>query len=159
MADTTLFDDTFTITSLNSQKYDRVSRITATSADNTTTLSLDLHTELFPVSVNEPLQLVLASSLSLSAPSSTANAASAAAKDEGAAAARDAWREVGAGGKSLADLFDYVAHGKVYRVEDSSEGDMVKVYVSFGGLLLFIEGPFKKLTGLRVDYVYLLIKK
>jgi RNA polymerase Rpb8 len=34
-----------------------------------------------------------------------------------------------------------------------------KVFVSFGGLLLFIQGPYKKLTPLRVDHVYLLIKK
>jgi DNA-directed RNA polymerase I, II, and III subunit RPABC3 len=34
-----------------------------------------------------------------------------------------------------------------------------KVYVSFGGLLLYLEGPYKKLTPLRIDYVYLLIKK
>jgi hypothetical protein len=34
-----------------------------------------------------------------------------------------------------------------------------KAYVSFGGLLLALEGPYKKLTPLRVDYVYLLIKK
>ena len=34
-----------------------------------------------------------------------------------------------------------------------------KVFVSFGGLLLFIEGPYKNLTGLRQDYVYLCLKK
>lgn len=34
-----------------------------------------------------------------------------------------------------------------------------KVYVSFGGLLLYIEGPYKNLTPLRIDYVYLCIKK
>jgi len=34
-----------------------------------------------------------------------------------------------------------------------------KVYVSFGGLLLFIEGSFKKLRPLRIEYIYLLIKK
>lgn len=34
-----------------------------------------------------------------------------------------------------------------------------KVYISFGGLLMFLDGPFKKLTSLRIDYVYLLIKK
>lgn len=34
-----------------------------------------------------------------------------------------------------------------------------KVFISFGGLLLYLDGPFKKLTGLRVDYVYLLVKK
>jgi hypothetical protein len=34
-----------------------------------------------------------------------------------------------------------------------------KVYVSFGGLLLYIEGPYKKLTPLRIDHIYLLLKK
>ena len=34
-----------------------------------------------------------------------------------------------------------------------------KVFVSFGGLLLYMEGPYKNLTPLRIDYVYLCIKK
>ena len=34
-----------------------------------------------------------------------------------------------------------------------------KVYVSFGGLLLFLEGPYKNLTPLRIDYLYLCMKK
>lgn len=33
------------------------------------------------------------------------------------------------------------------------------VYASFGGLLLHIEGPHKRLSGLRHEYIYLLIKK
>jgi DNA-directed RNA polymerase I, II, and III subunit RPABC3 len=32
-------------------------------------------------------------------------------------------------------------------------------YVSFGGLLMSLQGPVKKLTPLRVDNVYLLVKK
>ena len=34
-----------------------------------------------------------------------------------------------------------------------------KVYISFGGLLMSLQGPYKKLTPLRIDYVYLLMKK
>ena len=34
-----------------------------------------------------------------------------------------------------------------------------KAYISFGGLLMSLDGPYKKLTPLRVDYVYLLVKK
>lgn len=34
-----------------------------------------------------------------------------------------------------------------------------KVFISFGGLLLFMQGPYKKITPLRIDYVYLLLKK
>jgi len=33
------------------------------------------------------------------------------------------------------------------------------VFVSFGGLLLYLEGPYKKVAPLRIDYVYLLLKK
>lgn len=34
-----------------------------------------------------------------------------------------------------------------------------KVYVSFGGLLLCLDGPYKKLSPLRFEHVYLLLKK
>jgi RNA polymerase Rpb8 len=34
-----------------------------------------------------------------------------------------------------------------------------QVFVSFGGLLLYIEGPYAKLNPLRIDYVYLLMKR
>lgn len=37
--------------------------------------------------------------------------------------------------------------------------DDSKVFISFGGLLLYMQGPYKKLTPLRIDYVYLLVKK
>lgn len=37
--------------------------------------------------------------------------------------------------------------------------DNSKAYISFGGLLMSLEGPYKKLTPLRVDYVYLLARK
>ncbi len=34
-----------------------------------------------------------------------------------------------------------------------------KVYVSFGGLLLYMDGPYAVLNALRIDHVYLLMKK
>jgi len=34
-----------------------------------------------------------------------------------------------------------------------------KCYASFGGLLLYLEGPYKKLNGLKIDNLYLLVKK
>jgi hypothetical protein len=33
------------------------------------------------------------------------------------------------------------------------------VYASFGGLLMELKGPYKKLTPLRIDNVYILLKK
>lgn len=34
-----------------------------------------------------------------------------------------------------------------------------KAYASFGGLLLYLEGPYKRLRNLKIDNVYMLIKK
>jgi DNA-directed RNA polymerase I, II, and III subunit RPABC3 len=34
-----------------------------------------------------------------------------------------------------------------------------KYYASFGGLLLYIEGPYRKLNGLKIDEIYLLVKR
>lgn len=34
-----------------------------------------------------------------------------------------------------------------------------KVYVSFGGLLCMLEGPYKKLSPLKIEYVYMLLRK
>jgi DNA-directed RNA polymerases I, II, and III subunit RPABC3 len=34
-----------------------------------------------------------------------------------------------------------------------------QVYISFGGLLMYLDGPYEKLKGLRIDNVYLLLKK
>jgi DNA-directed RNA polymerase I, II, and III subunit RPABC3 len=34
-----------------------------------------------------------------------------------------------------------------------------KYFASFGGLLLYMEGPYKKLNGLKIDDIYMLIKR
>lgn len=144
MADAQLYEDTFTITSINSAKYDRVARLSAVSADSSTSLTLDINTELYTASPNDPVQVLLASSLALDG-----------SKDD----AGKGWRPLAKGQEvSLADMWDYVCYGKVYRFEEGS-GDDIKVYISFGGLLMLIEGPYKRLTGLRVDWVYLLLKR
>lgn len=40
-----------------------------------------------------------------------------------------------------------------------ADGGGRHVYASFGGLLLHIEGPHKRLSSLRHEYIYLLMKK
>ncbi|ODM17872.1 hypothetical protein SI65_06660 [Aspergillus cristatus] len=143
MSDPLLFEDTFTITAINSQKYDRVSRLTCTSSDSFTTFTLDVNTELYPCAVGESLSMALASTLSL----------------DGKEDSKASWREVGMGEQTLANDYDYVCHGKVYRFEEGSSQGNMAVFISFGGLLLYLEGPYKKLAPLRIDYVYLLLKK
>ncbi|KAL6719241.1 DNA-directed RNA polymerases I, II, and III subunit RPABC3 [Lecanora helva] len=142
MGDANLFSDTFHLTDINAQKYDRVARLTGHTEDGATSLTLDVNTELFPCAVNDRLQILLASTLSLDG-----------SKDDG-----KGWRDIGRGEASVADEYDYVCHGKIYRFEEGDD-ENIKVFISFGGLLLFMEGPYKNLTPLRIDYVYLCVKK
>ncbi|KAL9625255.1 MAG: hypothetical protein Q9160_000657 [Pyrenula sp. 1 TL-2023] len=142
MSEPILFEERFNINAINSQKYDRVSRITATAGDNLTSFTLDVNTELYPLATGDEIQLALASTLHL----------------DGSRDDAKGWREVGRGEQTLADEYDYVCYGKVYRFVEG-EGDNIKVFVSFGGLLLYMEGPYKKLNPLHMDNVYLLVKK
>lgn len=107
MTDSQLFEDTFTLTSLNAQKYDRVSRIFGTSTSADTTFTLDVNTELYPCNVGDQVQLVIASTLALDGT-----------KDG------KGWKSRGRGEATLADMFDYVCHGKVYRFEDGEGENM-----------------------------------
>ncbi|MCJ1461852.1 DNA-directed RNA polymerases I, II, and III subunit RPABC3 [Pseudocyphellaria aurata] len=93
------FVDTFTVTSLDSHKYDRVSRLSSHSENGDTLLTLDVNPELFPCVVGERLHILLASTLSLDG-----------SKDDG-----KGWKDIGSGESSLADEHDYVCHGKIYR--------------------------------------------
>jgi DNA-directed RNA polymerases I, II, and III subunit RPABC3 len=109
-SDSQLFDEHFTVTSYDQSKYDRVARIGATSHDNQTVMTLDVNIELYPCAIGEPLHMVLATSLALDG-----------SKDD-----QRGWRDVarsGQGGEAtLADMYDYVCHGKIYKFEDGEDG-------------------------------------
>lgn len=107
--DSQLFEDNFTITSIDNSKYDRVARLGCAGSNNECVMTLDINTELFPCSLNDNLVCVLASTLSLDGT-----------KDD------KGWRDVGrAGGETtLADMYDYVCHGKLYKFEDGDDGVM-----------------------------------
>lgn len=109
--DATLFEEHFTVTAIDASKYDRVSRIEATSNDSQTVFSLDINTEIYPIAINDGLHVVLATSLAIDG-----------SKEE------KGWRDVGravGGEATLADMFDYVCHGKLYKFEDSKDGDQM----------------------------------
>ncbi|EME40704.1 hypothetical protein DOTSEDRAFT_47000 [Dothistroma septosporum NZE10] len=144
MADAQLYEESFAATQVLDQTYDRVHRILGNSHDNATSFTLDVNSELYPIAANESFQMLIASTLNLDGT-----------KDE----ANQGWRGKRDADPTLADMWDYVCYGKVYRVEDVGEGDQIKVYISFGGLLLCLQGPYKKLSPLKIDYVYLLLKK
>jgi DNA-directed RNA polymerase I, II, and III subunit RPABC3 len=111
MADAQVFEETFEITSINNDKYDRVSRIFGVSTDNQISMTLDINHELFPVKTGETLSLVLATTLALDGTAKGDN--------------DTMWRTVGQKNvTTLADMYDYVCYGKNYRME-GGDGDEI----------------------------------
>lgn len=117
-SDATLYEESFTITDYDQSKYDRVARISCTSADTQTVMMLDVNTELFPCAVPDSLHVVLSTTLS----------------PDGSKEVEKGWRDVGKGADApatLADLYDYVCYGKIYKFEEPYDGDTMYVTQAF----------------------------
>ncbi|KAL7753838.1 DNA-directed RNA polymerases I, II, and III subunit RPABC3 [Sorochytrium milnesiophthora] len=141
-----LFSDIFIANTVDKdgKKFDRVSRLTGRSENYDVQVVLDFNNELYPLAVNERFTLSLATTLSL---------------DPTQAAKHESWHEKGAGeARDLSDEYDYVCHGRVYKFEEVA--DKVAVYVSYGGLLMCLEGEYRHLQSFsKGENVYLLMRK
>lgn len=141
----TLFDDIFNVTEVDAARYNKVSRIVASSTTSADIkITLDINSDLFPVKANDSVTITLASSLSLDENEEKNTTAS--------------WRPPRAGEKTLADDYDYVMYGTVYKFEEGKD-DKIAVYVSFGGLLLCLEGGYRNLSSLKQENIYLLMRR
>uniref|UniRef100_A0A5B6ZYW7 Putative Nucleic acid-binding, OB-fold n=1 Tax=Davidia involucrata TaxID=16924 RepID=A0A5B6ZYW7_DAVIN len=108
----TLFEDIFKVDQLDpdGKKFDKVSRIEARSEQFDMYMQLDVNTEIYPIHVGEKFMMVLASTLNLDGTPDTGYFTQ-------------------GGRKSLADKFEYVMHGKLYRISEEGSGPKVKAYV------------------------------
>jgi DNA-directed RNA polymerases I, II, and III subunit RPABC3 len=106
--DSQLFEEDFTIVNVDQSKYDRVARLEGTSTDAQTVMTLDINTELFPCVVGENLHCVLTTTLNL----------------DGSKEDESGWRDATKANSepTLADHYDYVCHGKIYKFEDGEDG-------------------------------------
>lgn len=133
--DATLFEESFTVTEYDQSKYDRVARISCTSSDSQTVMTLDINIELFPCAVSDSLHVVLSTTLSL----------------DGSKEEEKGWRDVGKGGDApatIADLYDYVCHGKIYKFEETYDGNTMCVLHSNPRAYRF---GFEILTALKLQ--------
>lgn len=139
-----LFEDMFNVESTDPGKYNKVSRITGQSSTSSDIrITLDINSELFPVKSNDSLTVVLVSSLGNEASMLTSSGS---------------WRPPRAGDKSLADDYDYVMYGTIYKFDESPNSDKMSVYISFGGLLMCLEGGYRSLSNLNQENAYILIR-
>ena len=142
-----MFEDIFDVKDIDPQgkKFDRVSRLMCESESFKMDLILDVNTQIYPVNMGEKFRLVLASTL----------------KEDGTP--DDGEYNPAETGPSRADQFEYVMYGKVYRVENEGtdqNSSRLSAYVSYGGLLMRLQGDENNLQELQVDsHVFLLIKK
>ncbi|SPC67853.1 related to RPB8 - DNA-directed RNA polymerase I, II, III 16 KD subunit [Ustilago sp. UG-2017b] len=163
MDPTNLFDTQFVVKQIDpdGKKFDRVSRIIASSASLEMTLSIDIATDIWPVSEGQQLTFQLASTLKkdTATGASKTDAAEGDTQDAAAQAAeRDAWRLDQPGNGGIADDFDYVMYGKIYRYDEKA-ADEVTVYGSFGGLMMALTGNFRHMSNITIgSNVYLLMR-
>ncbi|KAH7522654.1 DNA-directed RNA polymerases II and V subunit 8A [Ziziphus jujuba] len=140
-----LFDDIFTIEILNpnGEKFDKVTRIAAQSEKHGILMNLDVNTEIYPMKKKEKFLMVLSPTLNW---------------NEAFSSSDDTQGEQ----KSLADKFEYVMHGLVYKISEEGSGSDVKagIYASFGGLQMWLKGDPIHCTKFKVDQkLFLLIRK
>lgn len=139
-----LFEDMFNVESVDSARYNKVSRITGQSSTaQDIKITLDINSELFPVRENDSLTITLALSLGNEASMLTSNGS---------------WRPPKNNERSLADDYDYVMYGTVYKFEENSDDDKISAYISFGGLLMRLEGGYRSLSNLKQENAYILIR-
>ncbi|XP_021915183.1 DNA-directed RNA polymerases I, II, and III subunit RPABC3 isoform X2 [Zootermopsis nevadensis] len=143
-----LFEDIFNVKDIDPEgkKFDRVSRLHCESESFKMDLILDVNTWLYPMELGDKFRLVLATTL----------------REDGYPDSGD-WNPIDNEG-SRADSFEYVMYGKIYRIEgDESSNEpsgRLASYVSFGGLLMRLQGDANNLHGFEVDqHIYLLMKK
>ncbi|CAN6679592.1 unnamed protein product [Malus baccata var. baccata] len=154
-----LFDDIFSIEKVDpdGKKFDKVSRIVAQSEKHDVLLLLDVNTEIYPMHVKEKFLMVLSPTLEWSGAPVTGKCGQ-------------------VEQKSLADKFEYIMHGLLYKMStassESSKGKpkasdegsktevKVEVYASFGGLQMMLKGDPSSCTKFKIDQnLFLLIRK
>lgn len=109
--DSVQFEDFFNITAINKdgKKFDKVSRLNAVSENYQVELILDVNTEIYPMKTGEKFTLLLARTLSLNGSIP---------ENEGSFDLNRMSQ------KSLADGYDYVMYGKVYKAEGEMNSKM-----------------------------------
>uniref|UniRef100_A0A7S1M158 DNA-directed RNA polymerases I, II, and III subunit RPABC3 n=1 Tax=Neobodo designis TaxID=312471 RepID=A0A7S1M158_NEODS len=141
-----ILEEKFAVAQVNpdGRKYQRVSRIVCKSIESDTELSVDINSDVYPVTEGEKLTIGLATTLNLDGEPE-----------------RDAYDHTVYHRETAMSAYDYVMHGKVYRCNsDEAAADAVTAFASFGGLLMKLHGkqPYLRDVHFNRSY-YLLIKK
>ena len=137
-----LYNETFTVTKIDPPQFDNIERINCENADASSKLVLDINSQVYKMRVGEVFSFVLKSQISSDAPSDSAHWHPSQVKSSDAA------------------KYDYVMYGKVYRYEEESAHHKATVYISYGGLLMSLQGEQHSLSSIPSSRnIYLLMRE
>lgn len=143
----TLFEDIFEVTALNPEGkkiFENVNRIAAIGSTYECKLQLDINCQIYSIKKGEKISLALTSTLNL----------------DGSPDDHFSYSSTVDGGETtLADTYDYVMHGRIFKI-DYEQDNIVVIAASFGGLLMQLIGEQKHFSNILPDMrLYVLIKK
>ena len=127
------------------RKFQRVSRLECRADnDSDTRVTVDINSDVFPVDAGQKVTIALASTLNLSGEPD-----------------RDAYDHSVYHRETVMSSYDYVMHGKVFKCNtDDLRADKSEVLLSFGGLLMKLEGSGPAIRDLKFNQnYYFLLKK
>ena len=141
----TIFQDRFKVTAVNpdGKMYQRLSRIVCKS-EGDVTITVDINSDIYQVGADQHLSIALAKTIHLDG-----------SEDDGQYD-HGVFKQA-----TLMDSFEYVMHGLVFECNsDEKDAETLRALISFGGLLMKIEGKTEALRDLQYNkHYYLLIKK
>ena len=135
-----LYSETFTVLKIDDPQFDNIIRIHCENAEGTSKLILDINSQVYKIRENDSFSFLLKNQIS-----------------EGSSESAH-WHPSQVKGSDAAQ-YDYVMYGKVYRYEEESAHHKATVYVSFGGLLMSLQGEQHSLQSIPTSRnIYLLMR-
>jgi len=141
-----MFEDSFTIKSVDNSRFERAGRIDCESVAFTNNLELDVNNIIWPVNPGEQVYVAITDNVSpADNPRRLANAYD---------------HDPRLLGRSIMDQFEYVMYGKVYKKDAKAKDNEAIVWASYGGLLMKLRSDPMQLAEFHVgDTVYLMMRK
>ncbi|CAM8984415.1 unnamed protein product [Rhodiola kirilowii] len=133
-----LFEDIFRVDDLNPEgkKFDKVDRVVAKSERSEMYMQLDVNNDIYPIKVGEKFSIALATTLSTDGTPDTGYYT-------------PGMRH------SLADNYEYVMHGKLYKVSEEGSHPNIRA-----GLLMLMKGDPTTFNQFQLDQrLFLLMRK
>ncbi|KAK8801930.1 hypothetical protein WA158_006325 [Blastocystis sp. Blastoise] len=143
MSNSTLFSEVFKITKVNpdGKAFEKVTRFAAETIQYDISILIDINTDVYPLRENDTFTLVLTNTINKDGSPDSGTYVDVSQKE------------------TLLDQYEYCMYGKVFKYEYKGN-NKVLIYISFGGLLMSIEGDQRYLVNIKYgDRLYLLMRK